>query len=315
MKKTRLLAIAMAFMLAAFGATWFVDNQYFYFSTYLILQYIILATAWNILGGYTGYVNFGTAAFFGVGAYTSAFLANRFGLPFPLLLVAGGLPAAVLGLGIGYLTMRLRGVYFSIATLAMSIVVATIILNTPAFGGARGIYVLRPKEVPLFDTYMEFLFTAMVALAVLAVSCAWFVENSWIGKGLAAIRDNEEAAACTGVPVLRLKVFAAAASGAMMGVAGAPYPYYISYMEPMATISLDVAVNSLAMPMIGGTSSWLGPVIGAIVLGAAQQIATVTISSEFNLLIVGALLVMFVVVAPQGLLGLFQQLWRRRKAR
>jgi branched-chain amino acid transport system permease protein len=315
MKKSRLIAIAVAIVLLAFGLTFAVDNQYYYFSSYLILQYIILATAWNILGGYTGYVNFGSAAFFGVGAYVSAYLANTFAVPFPLLLIAGGVPAAVLGLGIGYLTMRLKGVYFSIATLAMSIVVATVILHIPAFGGARGIYVLRPKDVIIFDTYMEFLFTAMVALCVLAVAFAWYIENSWIGKGLAAIRDNEEAASCTGVPVLRLKVFAAAASGFMMGVAGAPYPYYISYMEPTATISLDVAVNSLAMPMIGGTSSWLGPVIGAIVLGAAQQIATVTISSEFNLLIVGALLVMFVVVAPQGLLGLFQMLWARRRTR
>lgn len=314
MKKARLIAIAVAPVLAAFLATLVLDNQYFYFSTYLILQYIILGTAWNILGGYTGYVNFGTAAFFGVGAYASAYLANTYGVPFPLLLLAGGLPAAILGLAIGYLTLRLRGVYFSIATLAMSVVVATIILNTPAFGGARGIYVLRPKHIALFDTYMEFLFTVMVALAVLAVAFAWYVEHSWIGKGLAAIRDNEEAASCTGVPVLRLKVFAAAASGFLMGVAGAPYPYYISYMEPMATISLDVAVNSLAMPLIGGTSSWLGPVIGAIVLGSAQQLATVTISSEFNLLIVGVLLVMFVVVAPRGLVGLFQALWRRRKA-
>lgn len=315
LKKSRLLLLAVAVVGSAVAATFFVENEYFYFSTYLILQYVILSTAWNILGGYTGYVNFGTAAFFGVGAYVSAYLINRLHLSFPLLLLAGGIPAAVLGLGIGYLTLRLRGVYFSIATLAMSVVIATVILNTPAFGGARGIYVLRPKEVALFDTYMEFLFAAMVLLAVLAVAFAWYVENSWIGKGLAAIRDDEEAAACTGVPVLRLKVFAATASGFMMGVAGAPYPYYISYMEPSATISLDVAVNSLAMPMIGGTTSWLGPVIGAVVLGSAQQIATVTISSEYNLLIVGLLLVLFVILAPKGLLGLFQSIIERRSGR
>jgi branched-chain amino acid transport system permease protein len=169
--------------------------------------------------------------------------------------------------------------------------------------------------VPIFDNYTEFLFAAMVLLAVLTVAFGWYIQHSWIGRGLAAIRDNEEAASCTGVPVLRLKVFAATASGFLMGVAGAPYPYYISYMEPSSTISLDVAVNSLAMPMIGGTTSWLGPVIGAVVLGAAQQITTVTISSEFNLLIVGLLLVLFVIVAPNGLLGWFQNLLRRRSAR
>ena len=315
MKRPHLLLLAVGVVGSATGATFVIENQYFYFATYLILQYIILATAWNILGGFTGYVNFGTAAFFGMGAYLSAYLINTYHLSFPLLLLAGGCPSALLGLGIGYLTLRLRGVYFSIATLALSVVIGTIILNIPALGGAKGIYVLRPREVALFDNYTEFLFAAMVLLAVLAVAFAWYIQHSWIGRGLAAIRDNEEAASCTGVPVLRLKVFAATASGFMMGVAGAPYPYYISYMEPSSTISLDVAVNSLAMPMIGGTTSWLGPVIGAVVLGAAQQIATVTISSEFNLLIVGALLVLFVIVAPNGLLGWFQALLRRRSAR
>lgn len=315
MKRYRLLLLAVGVVALATGATFVVENQYFYFSTYLILQYVMLATAWNILGGFTGYVNFGTAAFFGIGAYVSAYLINTYHVPFPLLLLAGGVPAAVLGLGIGYLTLRLKGVYFSIATLALAVVIGTIILNIPALGGAKGIYVLRPREVPIFDSYMEFLFSAMVLLAVLSVAFGWYIENSWIGKGLAAIRDDEEAAACTGVPVLRLKVFAAAASGFLMGVAGAPYPYYISYMDPASTVSLDVAVNSLAMPMIGGTTSWLGPMVGAIVLGAAQQIATVTISSEFNLLIVGVLLVLFVIVAPNGLVGLFQDLMRKRSAR
>jgi len=305
---------ALSVLLAAAGATRLVDNQYFYFSTYLILQYIILGTAWNLLGGFTGYVNFGSGAFFGIGAYLSAYLITEYGVGFPWLLVAGSVPTAVLGLGIGYLTLRLRGVYFSIATLALSVVIATIILNVPAFGGARGLYILRPKEVPGFDTYMEFLFTLMVALSLASVAFARYVQHSWIGRGLTAIRDDEEAASCTGVPVLRLKVFAATASGLMMGLAGAPYPFYISYMEPMATISLDVAVNSLAMPLIGGTTSWLGPVLGAALLGSAQQIATVTISSEYNLLIVGVLLVLFVILAPSGLIGLIQSIAKRRRS-
>jgi branched-chain amino acid transport system permease protein len=307
-----LLATAGAIPVLAYAITAWVDNQYFYFSTYLILQYIILGTAWNLLGGFTGYVNFGTGAFFGIGAYVSAYLITRHGWGLPWLLLAGGLPAGVLGLGIGYLTLRLRGVYFSIATLALSVVIATIILNVPAFGGARGMYILRPKEAPGFGSYMELLFTLMVVIALGAVMFAWYVQHSWIGRGLAAIRDDEEAAACTGVPVLRLKVFSATVSGLLMGIAGAPYPFYISYMEPMATISLDVAVNSLAMPLIGGTTSWLGPVLGAVILGSAQQIATVTISSEYNLLIVGVLLVAFVILAPSGLLGLIESLVRRR---
>jgi branched-chain amino acid transport system permease protein len=95
-----------------------------------------------------------------------------------------------------------------------------------------------------------------------------------------------------------------------MGMAGAPFPYYIGYVEPASTFGLAYAVNSIAMPMIGGTTSWAGPLIGAIVLGVVQQVATVTISSSANLLIVGVLLVAFVIIAPKGIVGFFQDRWR-----
>ena len=107
-----------------------------------------------------------------------------------------------------------------------------------------------------------------------------------------------------GVPTLRLKLFATTVSGFLLGVAGAPFPYYVTYVEPSSAFNLDYAVNALAMPMIGGTTTWVGPVIGAVLLATAQQVATVTISSELNLLIVGVVLVGFVVLAPEGIVGL-----------
>ena len=282
-------------------------NPYIYFASYVILQYVVIATAWNILGGYAGYVNFGTPAFFAMGAYTSVILIKSLKAPLPVLLLAGGLVAALLGLGIGYLTLRLRGTFFSIATLALAVVLQTIILNWEYVGGSRGISVLRPPGPP-FGNYVTFLFTVMVALSVLAVLVARFVERSWIGRGLAALRDNEEAAECMGVPTLRLKLFATTISGFLLGVAGAPFPYYVTFVEPNSAFALEYAVNALAMPMIGGTTSWIGPVIGAVLLGTAAQIATVTISSEMNLFIVGVVLVAFVVLAPEGLLGLMRRL-------
>ena len=117
-----------------------------------------------------------------------------------------------------------------------------------------------------------------------------------------------------GVPALKLKLFATTVSGFLMGVAGAPFPYYVTYVEPSSAFDLNYAVNSLAMPMIGGTTTWLGPLIGAGLLATAQQWATVTVSSELNLLIVGVLLVGFVVFAPEGIVGLFQKLWKRKAA-
>src|SRR5499425_3682713 len=112
-------------------------NPYLYFAGYVILQYIVIATAWNILGGYAGYVNFGTPAFFAMGAYTAVFLIQTIRPPLPVLILAGGLVAALLGLAIGYLTLRLRGTFFSIATLALSVVLQTMIMNWEFVGGSR----------------------------------------------------------------------------------------------------------------------------------------------------------------------------------
>src|SRR2546427_3670485 len=122
-------------------------NQYYYFAAYVILQYVVLATAWNILGGYTGYVNFGTPAFFALGAYTATFLMRAYHAPFPVQLLAGGLISGLLGLGIGYLTLRLKGVFFSIATLALTVVLQTLMINWEFVGGAKGISIIRPATV------------------------------------------------------------------------------------------------------------------------------------------------------------------------
>jgi branched-chain amino acid transport system permease protein len=310
----KFLLVGLAIVAVGLLITGVVENRYFYFATYVILQYVVLATAWNILGGYTGYVNFGTPAFFALGAYTATFLMLAFKAPFLVLLLAGGVASGLLGLGIGYLTLRLKGVFFSIATLALAVVVQTIIINWEFVGGAKGTSIIRPATVWFFSSYVEFLFMVMLCLAVGAIAVAWWIEHSWIGQGLAAIRDNEEAAECMAVPTLKLKILATTISGGLMGMAGAPFPLHITLIEPTSAFNLDYAVNSLAMPMIGGTTTWLGPLVGAVLLGVAQQAATVTISSELNLLIVGVVLVAFVILAPEGLVGLARRLFRRERA-
>ena len=287
----------------------FVHNEYWFFAGYVVLQFIVLATAWNILGGYAGYVNFGTGAFFAVGAYTAVALYKAYALPLPLQILAGAAASGLLGFGVGLLTLRLRGIFFSIATIAVAIVLETVVINWTYVGGAKGLPTLRPASAPFFDSYTVWLFFVMAAIAVIAVGSARYIETSWIGRGLRAIRDNEGAAECSGVPTLKLKLAAATVSGALMGAAGAPYAQYLSFIEPTSTFSLSYAVNALAMPIIGGMGHWIGPVIGAVLLGTVQQVVTVTISSEINVLVVGVLLVVFVVAAPDGILGLFKKLF------
>lgn len=311
--RNSLFILVVALVAAAlFGTAILLRSDYLLFAGYTVLQFVVLATAWNILGGYTGYVNFGTAAFFAVGAYTSVFLHKAFPLPVPVLVAVAGVVAGLLGLGMGYLTLRLRGAFFSIATLALAVVLQTVVVNWHYVGGSRGAYILRPPAGPIAGlSYIEYLFLIMVALAALSLIAARAIERSRLGYGFAAIRDDELAAEANGVPTLRLKLVATTMSGALMGMAGAPFPYYIGYIEPASAFGLPYAVNAIAMPMIGGTTSWAGPLIGAVLLGSLQQIATVTISSAVNLLIVGLLLVGFVIVAPNGIVGLWQRFFGR----
>jgi branched-chain amino acid transport system permease protein len=304
------LCVALVF-LAGLGLTQASVNPYYFNALYVILQATIMAVAWNILGGFTGYVNFGSAAFFAIGAYTSIALDKALGLPLPLLILAAAVVCGLIGLGVGYLTLRLKGVYFAIATLAMAIVIETLVNNWSYVGGARGVYILTPEKHLWFDSYIEMLFVVMLGLALAAVAISRQLNDSRLGRGLAAIRDDELAAECAGVPTLRLKLVSTTVMGAM---AGAPYPFFVTFVDPLSAFNLFVAVNAIAMPMIGGTSHWIGPVIGALLVGSLQEVITVTISSELNVLLVGIMLVVFITLAPQGIVGVVQK-YRRRRSR
>jgi branched-chain amino acid transport system permease protein len=130
---------------------------------------------------------------------------------------------------------------------------------------------------------------------------------------LQALRDDELAAECTGVPTLRLKLVACVISGALMCAAGAPAAMYLQFANPASAFDLNYSVSALAMALIGGTAHWAGPIIGAVLLSATQQLLTVTISSEVNVLILGLMLVLFVVGAPEGIIGLVRSVFRNRK--
>jgi len=305
--------IGVAVILAVLvGVTATVKYEYFFFAGYTVLMFIVLATAWNILGGYAGYVNFGTPAFFGLGAYTAAVIYKASAAPLALQILAAAVMAGALGFGAGMLTLRLRGIFFAIATIAVTVIMETVFINWRYAGGATGLQLLRPPPIAPFESYIKMLFVVMGLSAIVSVAIARYIERSWIGRGLRAIRDSEEAAEASGVPTLRLKLFACTVSGALMGVAGAPMPMYLSFIEPASTFNLNYAIGALASPMIGGTAHWLGPVIGAALLSSLQQLITVTISNEMNVLLVGVLLVVFIVAAPEGILGLVRRFFGRR---
>ncbi len=301
------------FLVAAAGMTQVIVNEYPFFAAYGILQFVVLAVAWSILGGYAGYVNFGTSAFFGVGVYTAVFLTKAIGVPLAVQIAAAAIIGAFLGFAVGLLTLRMQGIFFSIATIAMTIIIETSVTNWQFVGGAAGIQLQRPPVMPPFGSYMQMLFFVQALLAVLAIAVARYIQGSWIGRGLQALKDDELAAECSGVPTLRLKLMACVISGALMCAAGAPAAMYLQYADPSSAFNLNYSVSVLAMSLIGGTAHWAGPVLGAILLGATQQALAVTISSEVNVLVLGVMLVLFVVAAPEGLIGLIRRGVGRRK--
>jgi len=298
---------AAVFMIVVLVLTQTIRNEYPFFAGYVILQFVVLAVAWSILGGYAGYVNFGTNAFFGVGVYTAVLLIKAFEAPLGVQIAVAAVIGSLLGFGVGLLTLRMRGIFFSIATIALAIIIETSVTNWRFVGGAAGIQLQRPPVMAPFDTYVKMLFFVQALLVVVAVATTRTIQNSRIGRGLQALRDDELAAECTGVPTLRLKLLACVISGALISAGGAPAAMYLQFANPESAFNLNYSVSVLAMSLIGGTAHWIGPVLGAVLLGATQQLLAVTISSEVNVLVLGIMLVVFVVGAPKGLIGLLRR--------
>src|SRR3954449_13619630 len=175
--------IIMCLLVAALGYAGLrlFQNDYAFVAGYVVIEFVVLATAWNILGGYCGYVNFGSAAFFALGAYSTVFFYKFHPLPIPVLIVIAAVVCGIVGLGMGYLTLRLRGAFFAIATLAMAVVLQTLVVNWDYVGGSRGAYIIRPASLQVLGLelqYIQYLFLLMLVLAVIAVTAARAIERS-----------------------------------------------------------------------------------------------------------------------------------------
>lgn len=284
---------------------------------YLVFHWIVLATSWNLLSGYAGYFSFGHGAFFGAGLYTSAVLAGKFDWPFLATLpVAAAIPT-LLGLGLGavvFRVRRVRGELFALLTLAVTFVLATIVLNTPIDGGP-GIY-LNAVPVPAIGPTQSatfYLLALVAATGTLLIAHALYVSR--FGLGLFALHDDEDAAEVTGVPTYRLKLAAFALSCALAGVAGGVHALFISYVTTSEVFSITVPLTVVLMSVLGGTRHWAGPAIGAVAITALLYGFT---GSEFAVLgkaVVGAVLVVAIVFMPDGVLGRFGRYGRGRARR
>ena len=270
---------------------------------YLVLHWVLLATSWNILSGYSGYFSFGHGAFFGAGVYTTAVLAGKFDWPFLATLPMAAAVAAVLGLALGAVVFRVRGVrgeLFALLTLAVTFVLATIVLNTPIDGGP-GIYLSGVQVPRLAPTQPGTFYLLALAGAVGALLVAHVVQRSRLGVGLFAIHDDEDAAEVMGVPTYRYKLVALAISCALAGLAGGVHALFISYVTTGEVFSITVPLTVILMSVLGGTRHWAGPAVGATAITLLLYAFTKGDLALAGKATTGAVLIAAILFMPQGI--------------
>jgi len=284
---------------------------------YLVFFWVALATSWSILSGWAGYFSFGHGAFFGAGMYTTATLAAGAGVPFLVTLPLAGLVAALLGAGIGavvFRVKRLRGELFGLLTLAITFVLATIVLNTRIDGGP-GVYLSAVPIPKLVSSPTGTVYLLGLGLAVAAVWIAYALTHSRLGLGLFAIHDDEDVAEVKGVPTFRYKLAAFALSAGIAGVAGGIHAVYVSYVTVGETFSITVPLYVVLMSILGGARHWLGPAVGAAIITASLYAFTGGNSAILGRALVAFAMILVILVLPDGIVPAALARWRALRPR
>ena len=266
-----------------------------------ILMYIVLTVSWVIFSGPTRYMSLATAAFFGVGIYTSAILGEEF----PLLIVIGigGLASSCLALLTGALTLRLRGIYFAIFTFGLIELIKHLLLWYEVnMTGTRGRFVIVVDNITIYYV--------MLGIFVILLITAYFIRHSKFGLALQSIGENEEAAAHTGINVTLVKVTTFAISAFFMGAAGAIMATRWTYVDPYIAFNALFSFMPVLMAIFGGMGHPYGPVIGAAIFAYLEEML-LTKFPYYYMLIFGLIMVIAILYLPNGLVGLLQK-WQRR---
>lgn len=267
-----------------------------------IFMNIAIASSWNIIGGFAGYVSLGHNVFFAIGGYSAAILFAYFGVsPFIGFPIAG-LIAAAFGLIIGMITLRVRGPTFIISTIALVLVTKILLDNWDYIGGSSGIS-LTLLDLPVGYVKLPFYYV-MLAIAVGAVYLAFRIRRSKFGLGLRAISQDETKAEVAGVPTRAYKVLAFALSGLFIGMAGAIWGYYMTYLSPAIFLTILVGAKFVLMTILGGRGTVSGPVVGATLFVVANEFFVAKLgASELNIVATGLLLIAVLLFFPEGIIG------------
>ncbi|MFA7437671.1 branched-chain amino acid ABC transporter permease [Castellaniella sp.] len=303
-------AVALLCLAAVFPI--FVSDSYALHFLWKILFWAVVASAWNIAGGYAGQFSLGHAAFFGIGAYASTILFVRFGVSPWWGMLVGGVLAALASVVLARLTLRLKGPFFALATIAFAEVLRIVVVNARDLtGGSQGISIpFKPAlETLIFSGRTPYVYTMLILLAAV-ILLTFLIQRSWFGFSLLALREDEDAAETLGVDTVAMKIVATGISAFLTAIAGVLYAQYILLIEPVTVMGLDFSIQVAVISIIGGMASPVGPLLGALLMVPLSEYLRAEFGGSFQglyLIIYGALLMVMVIFMPQGLVSAIRQ--------
>lgn len=303
-KARTVLLIIVVMGLIAFPLPAFLGNNINYplHMALLMLMYVAMATSWNILGGYAGYVSLGHNVFFAIGGYLSGMILVYTGIPSFVTAPLGGLLAMFIGFGVGLITLRVRGPAFIISTIALLLAVRIIFDNWEFVGGAGGV------TMPLLGLPVHLIkvpyYYGMLVTAIAAVYTSYRIKHSKFGLGLRAISQDEVKAEAAGIPTAYYKILAYAISAFFVGMAGSFWGQYLTYIRPNIFMIVLIAANLVLMSILGGKGTLLGPVIGAVLLISINEFFISQLgASELNIAGTGIIMLLVLLFFPEGIIG------------
>ena len=295
--------IALVSVLLILPALQFVGNyNYLIHLVLFTASYVVMASGWNILGGFTGYISLGHNVFFAVGGYFAGMIFARMGISTIILAPFAGLVAGALGFLIGMITLRVRGPSFIISSLALVMIFRILFENWHFVGGAAGVS-LKANSLPVEWAKLPYYY-AFVFMAAFAVWASYRIKHSKFGLGLRAISKDEIKAESAGINTRFYKILAFAISAFFVGMAGAVWGEYLTYIRPNIFLIILVSVNMVLMCILGGKGTIAGPIIGSVLIVAFNEFFVATLgASEINILATGLIMMICLMFFPLGIVG------------
>jgi branched-chain amino acid transport system permease protein len=302
--KSPLLALIPSLLLLGLAIfPWLGPPVYFVSLLFTVFLYVTLASSWNFIGGFAGYLSFGHVAFFGIGAYVTALMMKALNLS-PLWTILSSIPAggmaALIAFIVGYPCLRLRGPYFAVITFCFAFVVELAVKNLDILGGPEGLW-LKSMDLPI-HVIRAILFEAMMVIMVFTIALGIWASRSKFGAGLRAIKEDEEVAQTMAINSPKLKLQAFALSAFFPGMAGGVYAYYLTYIHPDIVFDVMISILIVLMALFGGGGTWLGPIIGAVVLTLVNEGLSTFVKAEFARIIYGCLFIGVIIFMPNGMM-------------